>query len=259
MLARFIFKHLESLGAAVLIFIMIVMLYPALPPEPKEAKAATRLGLHVTQEELNCWRQRAGIDPQGSNGITCPVKYKNAGDVSINSPGDWNRIVANRNAFAANPANERWTAPQTTNGCMVPNTNTFGWPEPGDGAVHWSHRLRDAAFYDLVTGVTTDHAAIKQELLWVSSQPFTQWGNPSGIWCFGVIWDSAPSFGITTVLSRVLFAYDYLGRSAFTQSELDQLDRWFFDAADFWRRDMDTGIDEKFMDRWNGNYTRREA
>jgi hypothetical protein len=46
------FTRLSSLGAAVLIFIMVVMLYPVLPPEPKEAHAATRLGLHVTQEEL---------------------------------------------------------------------------------------------------------------------------------------------------------------------------------------------------------------
>jgi len=64
-----------------------------------QQSGSTRLGLHVTQEELNCWRQRARIDPQGANGITCPVKYKTAGDVSTNSPGNWNDMVSGKNAF----------------------------------------------------------------------------------------------------------------------------------------------------------------
>src|SRR5262249_37269259 len=104
----------------------------------QSALAQTRLGLHVTQEELTIWRQRAQNGP-----------YKTAGDVSINSPGDWDRIVSNRNAFASNPSNGRWTAPQTVNGCVEANPNTYGWPEPGDGNVYWSTRLRDAAFYGL--------------------------------------------------------------------------------------------------------------
>ena len=45
---------------------------------------AQRLGLHVTQEELNIWKQRASSGP-----------YKTTGDVSTNSPGDWNRIQNN--------------------------------------------------------------------------------------------------------------------------------------------------------------------
>ena len=216
----------------------------------QSAIAQTRLGLHVTQEELAIWRQRAISGP-----------YKTAGDVSTNSPGDWDRIVANRNAFAANPSRGRWRAPATVSDCVEANTSTYGWPEAaseGGSGAPWSRYLRDAAFHNLVMGVTTDQAAIKQELLWVSSQPFTQWGDPSGPWCFEKLWDSAPSFGITSVLTRVLFAYDYLGRAAFSQSELGQLDRWFFDAADFWRRDMDIGLAGIFVDRWDGNYTRRE-
>jgi hypothetical protein len=212
------------------------------------ALAQTRLGLHVTQEELNIWRQRAQNGP-----------YKTAGDVSTNSPGDWTRIVNNRNAFASNPSNGRWKPPVTENNCVPANTSTYGWPEgntnEGGVAGDWATKIRDAAFHNLVMGVTTDRAAIKQELLWVASQSFTQWGNPNGIWCFGKIWDSAPAVGVAAALQKLLYAYDYLGRNAFTQSERDTLDRWFFDAADFWRRDMDFAQDEKFVDRWNGNYT----
>ena len=107
----------------------------------------------------------------------------------------------------------------------------------------------------MVTGVTTNHAAIKTELLWVASQSFTQFGNPNGPWCFGKIWDSAPAVGVAAVLSKLLFAYDYVGRSAFTQSELDTLDRWFFDAADFWRGDADKSLGDIYTDRRGGDYT----
>jgi hypothetical protein len=68
------------------------------------AMAATRLGLHVTQEELNVWKQRAGVVPPNSLTPNATVKYKAVGDVSTNSPGDWNTIVASKNAWDASPS-----------------------------------------------------------------------------------------------------------------------------------------------------------
>lgn len=206
------------------------------------APSTTRLSLHVTTEELAIWQARAASGP-----------YKSSGDVSTNSPGDWDRIVANKNAFASNPSNGRWTTgpPNLTGGYV----NTTGNLPPDWGTTDWAIRLRDAAFYDLVMGVTTNRAAIKSELLWLATVSWAQFGNPSGIWGFSVIWDSSPGFAITSWLTRILFAYDYVGRAAFSQSELDTLDRWFFDAADYWRRDMDVSLDDKFVDRWGGNLT----
>src|SRR5919109_603468 len=78
----------------------------------ESAAAQTRLGLHVTQEELNIWKQRAQSGP-----------YKSAGDVSANSPGDWTRIVNLKNTFMANPSADRWdgTAKLLSNGCVDRN------------------------------------------------------------------------------------------------------------------------------------------
>ena len=59
----------------------------------------TRLGLHVTQEELDIWRQRAASGP-----------YKSTGDVSANSPGDWDRIKAHADRFLNNPSTGGWDA-----------------------------------------------------------------------------------------------------------------------------------------------------
>ena len=75
---------------------------------PYTAIAQTRLGLHVTQEELNIWRQRMTSGP-----------YKSSGDVSTNSPGDWNRFVSNKNTFLSNPSAHRY-AGQTSASCVQP-------------------------------------------------------------------------------------------------------------------------------------------
>jgi hypothetical protein len=69
--------------------------------------AQTRLGLHVTQEELTIWRQRSVSGP-----------YRIAGDVSTNSPGDWTRIagfaVTNAQSFLNAPTADRWSADDLT-------------------------------------------------------------------------------------------------------------------------------------------------
>lgn len=59
------------------------------------ASANTRLGLHVTADELAIWQDRAVNGP-----------YKTAGDVSTNSPGDWTRIAANAATFSGDPGAE---------------------------------------------------------------------------------------------------------------------------------------------------------
>ena len=69
-------------------------------------QAQTRLGLHVTQEELNIWKQRAASGP-----------YKNKGDVSSNSPDDYTRILRNANALLSNPSSEFFQG-YTGSGCV---------------------------------------------------------------------------------------------------------------------------------------------
>jgi hypothetical protein len=245
---------ISSITIGMLTLSQVLFSFPFNLPEVKEAKAATRLGLHVTQEELNCWRQRAGLDAQGSNGITCPIKYRTAQDVSTNSPGDWTRIVANKDAFASSPSTGRWTGPAVDGtGCVFYDTS--GGQDPPSTFKVWTGRIRDAAFYDRVANVTTRHAAIKTELLWIAQQPNWNWANTSR-WCAGAIKDRNPGFIILEEMTKLLFAYDYTPRSAWTSGELAIMDKWFWDAADFWRGDIDeTSLDGVFVNRPAGNYT----
>jgi len=65
----------------------------------------TRLGLHVTSAELAVWQTRSTSGP-----------YKSNGDVSTNSPGDWDRIVSNKNSFESSPTSGRWAGPTVLSG-----------------------------------------------------------------------------------------------------------------------------------------------
>jgi len=62
----------------------------------------TRLGLHVTSDELAIWQARATSGP-----------YKSTGDAGHTyTPGDWDRIVTNKTSFMGSSpylASELWT------------------------------------------------------------------------------------------------------------------------------------------------------
>jgi hypothetical protein len=51
-------RIIAGITIMVLTISQVVFSFPFDLPQVKEAQAATRLGLHVTQEELNIWRQR---------------------------------------------------------------------------------------------------------------------------------------------------------------------------------------------------------
>jgi hypothetical protein len=143
-------KHKRIIGSTVImvpIISQVLFSFPFNTPQVKEAKAATRLGLHVTQEELNIWKQRATNGP-----------YKNKGDVSTNSPGDWTRMLSRANAFVASPAADRF-AGQVSASC-VPRADTF--PD-----MHFAlgDKLLNAGFVYLVTGATSYRDAVRTELL----------------------------------------------------------------------------------------------
>jgi hypothetical protein len=198
---------------------------------PYNAVAQTRLGLHVTQEELNIWKQRAQSGP-----------YKSPGDVSANSPGDWNRIVGNANAFISNPSVDRW-AGQTTDQCVK------AWdPEPPRNL---GAKMRDAGFYYLVIGNTSYRDAVRNELLAQAGVAGTDFSNKTR-WCAS-IWDDNPTFDYANWLTKLLFAYDYV-RSGLTTSERNILDTWFLNAANFWEANQDYAVKSRFPNRNSDDY-----
>src|SRR4030095_7630022 len=81
----------------------------------QRALAQTRLGLHVTQEELNIWRQRMTDNVNTINGVTFQSIYQN-------------RILADANAFRSqsHPTGDGYWAGWTGTGC-APSSNNQPW------------------------------------------------------------------------------------------------------------------------------------
>lgn len=206
-------------------------------PEP-EPVLRVRSGLHFTAAELAVWRQRAQTGP-----------YRDAGDAGVNSPGDWTRVKNNAAAFLAAPNNDRWNGPSQNSGGCVPQ-----WAdEPKGGS-----RIRDAAFYYLITGDLAYRDAVKTELLSQAQTPGVNFANRNR-WCLDVIGEINPGFAIAEWMTRHLFAYDYLGADNFTTNERAILDQWFREGAVFHQNDTDRPLERLFVDRNNGNYTPRST
>ncbi|CAA9298599.1 MAG: hypothetical protein AVDCRST_MAG56-5222 [uncultured Cytophagales bacterium] len=200
---------------------------------------AQRLGLHVTQQELNIWKARAG-----STLTSGTTNYRVKGDVSANSPGDWSRIVANANTFKSNPAAERYKAHETTTTCIQQGSS---------GEPHLGEKLRDAAFAYLVTGDVTYRDAVRTELLAQAAEPSTDFSNTSR-WCSNVIRDVNPGFFTAAWLTRLLFAYDYI-RPSLGAADKARLEKWFFNAAEYFQaRNVDVDLQKIWQNRYNGLY-----
>lgn len=200
-----------------------------------------RLGLHVTEAELETWRQRTANGP-----------YKTRGDESANSPGDWDRIVSNAQGFKNNPDASFWRGAVANNpgGCLVRDGGKGSDPrysppmEPAD-------RLRDAAFYAMVRDDAAYADVVKDLLLRQAVVDELDFTNTKR-YCTGVLLDVGPSFEFATWLNKLLFAADYLevrDPNAFTASQRKRLDAWFAAAATWMKGDIDIKLNELFVDR----------
>jgi hypothetical protein len=181
----------------------------------QRAGAQTTPGLLVTQPELDIWKQRAISGP-----------YKSKGDVSTNSPGDWDTIIANANNLVPGlSGNDYWRGAD----CVVIHCPArIGDPDPP--RTMWN-MTRDAAFAWLITGNTTYLTKAKTQYLSELAEPGLNFGD-TGRWN-NTLNDSNPAFGTLQLLSRLFLGYTYI-RSQFTPSEQASLDAWFLKMGVYW-------------------------
>ena len=214
------------------IYICLTVLGAFVALEPR-ALAQTRLGLNVTQEELNIWRQRAQTGP-----------YRTGGDVSTNSPGDWNSIISRAQQFVANPLMENWQG-QTASGQWRPDGHSCNYTQ-GTGVLEgcvpkfaqgiW---MLAAGFATLVDPTNHNYASqIRQALLAQITYSGTKFLDTSK-WPDEQIGD-AYSYMIAYWLTRLVYAYDYVRASSagsvFSASERLAIETWFSNAAFYWAK-----------------------
>lgn len=219
---------MERIHRQLLIFVASITLIAVVN---HDAIAVERLGLHVTQEELTIWKQRAANGP-----------YKIKGDVSANSPGDWQRILGNANSFLKNPPTERWKGQQS--GCW----KIDGSPVPSRPQ---GEKLRDAGFVYLITGETKYRDAVLKELLAQAVERGTNFADKSR-WC-DIATDNRHN-NIAMWLTKLLFAFDYI-RESISASDRDTLNNWFENAAIHFEKTVDSIVTKRFPNRDRDDYT----
>ena len=185
----------------------------------------SRLGLHVTAEELSVWRDR------WEGGVT--------GDSFLNAriSEEKSRITNNKNSFMSNPGGHLWnfgSVPTNSSGCIDREFSVSTQRVQ-------SARMRDAAFYGLVTRDAAVLDEVKDTLLRQPEQSNVDWSrNP---WCpsaQSMIDAAVPGFSVSHVTLVSLFTYDYLQIavkegliSDFTTGQNATLEQWYLDFADY--------------------------
>jgi hypothetical protein len=202
-------------------------------------QAQTRLGLHVTQEELTIWRNRANSGP-----------YKNPSDVQTNSPVAWARIAQNAVWFkgTSTDSTQRLAdrfVPTGGTGCYPSNTAVNAPNTKGN-------LLKDAAFYALIKQDATYTDKLRREILRYVRNPALDMSN-KGRWC--PLGQGSPAFEIPEWLIKVTHAYDYVRiAGGFTAPEQAELNAWIKNCGLSIARNVDGWYADRFVDRMSGNY-----
>ncbi|MEM1136627.1 MAG: malectin domain-containing carbohydrate-binding protein [Bacteroidota bacterium] len=180
--------------------------------------------MYYTDEEINIWKQRAGLVPGNK-------LYNSSGDAGQNTPGDWENILRNANVFITNPLSEVWNGDLS----ISPYTRGIG--------------MRDAAFTYLLTNDNKYLNAAKAMLLQQADVPNTKFAN----WQYV---SDTKAFHEGDWISRLFYGYMYI-RTAISDSERNKLDKWFLDAANYFANNIHEDIKKNFPNRLNGDYSTR--
>jgi len=185
------------------------------------ATAATRLGLHVTQEELTIWRARMTDNVNGINGYTYQAIYQN-------------RIRADANIFRsqAHPGGDGYWVGYTGAGC-APDMNNQGWAV---GRANGARMMRSAFTYLLTTDVTYA-TPVFTELLNLTTVPGVNWFNQSK-WCrTSSTGGGGNHLEMQGWMNRLVLTYDYLvtgGFTGWTPTQKTTILNWLHEMANAW-------------------------
>jgi hypothetical protein len=202
---------------------------------PCSAMAATRLGLHVTQEELNCWKQRAGVVANNSLTPNCSNADTMNGFTFQNIYNS--RILADADTFrvASHPGADGHWEGWTGAGCNPTNPPHQTTPSASAPGNNNGLQMFKSAFVFMLTGDVNYATPVRTELLEQIAEVGTNFANTAK-WCpYPALWDII-AFLTVPWASRVLHSYDYLiagGYTGFSAGEKAAIETWLLNAALF--------------------------
>lgn len=182
-------------------------------------------GVFYNAADLVKWRSRVARGP-----------FAKRNDYQPGSPGDWEVIAKNAKSF--NVGIER------------------KWASTAEVSLRATHgtRLRDAAFYQLVTKDATLLAKVRARLLEEADNP----ANDFKQLCLRTLDGSTPdaSYFEANWLLRYTVSYDF-ARAGLSTTDRARIDAFIRRNAHFFAAQLDHGLDLLFPDRSVGKYTRR--
>ncbi|GAA6139723.1 hypothetical protein NBRC116583_34700 [Arenicella sp. 4NH20-0111] len=191
--------------------------------------------LFWSSSELRIWRERAGKGP-----------YKTKGDVSPNSPGDWDHILKARNSFHKDALSDYFDPDKDLEYSSPKPENRDGCYNGKFPTNRHASRLRDTAFYGLIENDTASKRLALSALLRIARDRKMDFSNDI-IWCKGKSGDGGV-FLLSEWISRLVVAYDFLSNSIPADKRTILL-RWFSSYANFARVDLNEGLEKLFEDR----------
>lgn len=215
-----------------------------------------RLGLHVTAQELAIWRDRAlGRDRVDGR----PTNYISQGDVTPNSPGDWDRIRSMKDRFLSRPEQYVWRGP--THDWPNRIVNHASWPRdergvPGTRDQRFAAEpIRDAAFYAMVLGSQAVPnasipaserdailAKVKGALLMMIRSKYNDYGNAQRYDRDRFGTGFHPAFQLAAWVNKLVYTYDYAqvaNPDLWTAAEKAEFIGWLDEAAEWMSQIVD--------------------
>ncbi len=196
------------------------------PNAAAAAPAATTSGVMYTADELTRWKSRISTGP-----------FLTAGDYKAGSPGDWARIIQNRDAFVASGE------PLTTKTMSSADRASHGI------------KARDAAFHYALTSNASSLSAVRKFLL---NEAANSANDLSG-YCFRDLSGVAPVDARVydgMWLMRFIATYDYV-RPALAASEKQTIEAFIRRNAYYLAAHAQWAISKVFPNRMKGDYTTR--
>jgi chitodextrinase len=180
-------------------------------------------GLIWSDNDLAVWRDRAVNGP-----------YKSAGDAfDPLIPGEWDRIVTNKNSFVASPTADR----KSTYWTGTPPSYTFV-----DNHINMS----DAAFYALVKEDTALAIVVKDELMWHANEAGLQISPTYHHTTDDGTWSRAEWIG------RLIGCADFV-QDQFSAGERATFDSWISDWAYSYEGSINSEL-SSFANRYSRDY-----
>lgn len=212
-----------------------------------------------TVEEFDFLRARAGL-------ITGTPLYRHLGDAGKTySPGDWDRIVANKNVWVNNPAADRYTNYyKGCETCQFPRADLANNSNPYD--TDDGYFIKDAAFFAHLTNDASLKTAVRNEIMNnVVNATYSYNGQTikafdfynTKRWVPNTFQDINPGFGIADWVTRTLFAFQWSSARGTAWSDADKaaFNNWVKGAGYFLKTNYDIDADALFKGRSIGNYT----